>query len=1010
MFHFRQGKPIATSVPVIHYHANDDELEEIYPSSDEERRLTPEFEKISSKVTSAPLKCTERKSLHELDVSENSSETRSISAENILPEGGTPPLGPWKMFSEIRGKIAKTFEEKLSEIKSDKRKQSYSRAESSSISDSEDQGNVTPCDEKAGDKQVNEQPATAVVHRRGNPVRYVAFSGVKTGLKDKSLQDESVESGVEASEFSQDIIDDAVPPIKSDSPKTESSDNTTQMIRNSPRHQQSSHTHSIMPSKQTNFKVIFSHLVKHLFYQAMFKSIAVLIAISCIYYVISIPEYLFGLTIGVFATITFYDTVAKFKESLTTLPDEKFVSRPIIPVLEIPAVEEHAVVERFQGWLNELPHRYNPSNYRVARTKSVFFRLEGNILRIMETRMKIPKKAVWDEPKHKLKFTKRRVYDLTEATIELLPHGLTRRRRWSKKYPICITLKKNALVCNVTLKSSFNDDCSMGDYQYKAVSKNRVKYGPNKKCATKWEEISNDHGTWFIEAEDEESSIVGRNVEQEEEDDEDAAAEDDDDCFNYDDDDDDGESCNQDSNNDDISCEYVECDGLFPENEEAKKCAEEEEAKKRKEGKREDEVTNRIRRNAKKNRSDHRYKKDKEEKKRREALNGTKFKKRRSNVGIDIKIKGETEQVKEEDKRKKQTEEEQEEEMEDDDDDEDDDDEDDDDYNYDNREEEDEEAFATVEENDEEVEEGETQREEEKEEWERIDGSSQFKSLKGTFKKYPKKGEQNNELKLFIFARTDREKEDWYRRLSSAASRCNKVQDSLSFSADVSSTSMNVTSSAPQRTLTTESKNCISSINSFESVPELSYNAYMAKYLDVGPSSTSESSFSVHTDNTLWINCLIARILFDVHRCPETISLIQDKIQRKLSNIKLPYFMECLLVSDIAIGQGAPIIRNVTKPVTNERGLWLDLDITYKGSLTMTVETKLNLMKLTKTGGGSVSTNTSNSVAIPTEKHESVARSPIFDSDMEDTPETSTEDDDTTTSRTQLYSTAKETR
>lgn len=113
-----KGKPIATSVPVIHYHASDDELEEIYPSTDEEKQLTPEHEKSSSKVNSqTPSKCA-----HESDISENNSESRSISTENILLEGTPPSLDPWKVLSEIKGKITKTFEEKLCEIKSDKKK------------------------------------------------------------------------------------------------------------------------------------------------------------------------------------------------------------------------------------------------------------------------------------------------------------------------------------------------------------------------------------------------------------------------------------------------------------------------------------------------------------------------------------------------------------------------------------------------------------------------------------------------------------------------------------------------------------------------------------------------------------------------------------------------------------------------------------------------------------------------------------------------------------------------
>lgn len=137
-----------------------------------------------------------------------------------------------------------------------------------------------------------------------------------------------------------------------------------------------------------------------------------------------------------------------------------------------------------------------------------------------------------------------------------------------------------------------------------------------------------------------------------------------------------------------------------------------------------------------------------------------------------------------------------------------------------------------------------------------------------------------------------------------------------------------------------------------------------------------------------WVNALFGRILFDVHKYSEAINVIQDKIQRKLSNIKLPYFMESLSVSELVIGQGAPIIHSATKPFIDERGLWFDLEITYEGCLIMTIETKLNLMKLKR--ADSV-TPTFNDAEI--EKNIPI-KSPMFDSDVEDSPETSTEDED----------------
>ena len=75
----------------------------------------------------------------------------------------------------------------------------------------------------------------------------------------------------------------------------------------------------------------------------------------------------------------------------------------------------------------------------------------------------------------------------------------------------------------------------------------------------------------------------------------------------------------------------------------------------------------------------------------------------------------------------------------------------------------------------------------------------------------------------------------------------------------------------------------------------------------------------------------------------------------KLSNhvdfnlvLQVPYFIEELQVTDIHMGYEIPAIRNAGKPYIDERGFWVDLDVTYSGGFTMTIETKMNLMKLKK--------------------------------------------------------------
>lgn len=739
-----KGKPITTSVPVIHYRANDDELEELYPSSsDDERRLTPESDK---RIPSSPSKSSE----NGCQGMENDAEKRFID-DNAF-EGTPPSSDPWKVLSEIKGKITKTLEEKLSEMKSDKRKKKRRRhnKENSSISDSEETlGDVTPTDEKVNDRQQDKEFARG----KGNAARFVGFSQVRTGLKTKNSQDDSVESGVEAAESSE-LVPEPLPYELQDDLRAEDGRENDVTCRRGLFNQPAD-----VQTKEVKFNALLNHAKDHIFQLLTKQLAALLVLVLAFCFLIPLPAHLVGFSAGVFVTVVVYKLVQRIKEILTT-PLDKEPAHVAMPVLEIPAAEEHAVQERYEGWLNELPYTYDPHNYHVARTKSVFFSLEGGVLRVTETRMKVPKRAVWDEPKRKYKFSRKRVYNLTGAKVELIPEGLTRRRRWSKKYPICITLDQSALVDSTSLsdwtdlgKESFDDEKKI--IQVEGAS----------------QEIEESTLGEETKSEDEDSRLEYFNEEDE---------------FKIDEDDDDDDFSQSKS----IRSIYEDC----RDNEEATKC------------------------------------------------------------------------------------------------------------------------------------------------------------------------------RLYVFARADREKEDWFRRLASAASLSRKRHSICSVNDSVSCANAISAQSDVAETKSLEATS-----------PEVTYSTYMSKYLNTDPDDSPRES------DVLWANCLLGRLVFDMHSCPETINLIQDKIQRKLSNIKLPYFMESLLVTEVVIGQDAPTIHKVAKPTLDERGLWFDLNISYKGSVTMTVETKLNLMKLTR--ASSVPSDIVDEKPVPT-------RSPIFDSDVEDSPETSTEDED----------------
>lgn len=101
-----------------------------------------------------------------------------------------------------------------------------------------------------------------------------------------------------------------------------------------------------------------------------------------------------------------------------------------MPILEIPAVEEHKTIKTYAGWMNEI-NCYDPNTFSFNMTRAVYIRLDGNALKLSGTNARIPKRRMWNEPaidRSKILFTDHRSYDLTDARIELLPLGLAKKR------------------------------------------------------------------------------------------------------------------------------------------------------------------------------------------------------------------------------------------------------------------------------------------------------------------------------------------------------------------------------------------------------------------------------------------------------------------------------------------------------------------------------------------------------------------------------------------------------
>ncbi|XP_055840643.1 uncharacterized protein LOC129908277 isoform X3 [Episyrphus balteatus] len=126
------------------------------------------------------------------------------------------------------------------------------------------------------------------------------------------------------------------------------------------------------------------------------------------------------------------------EKSTFKIPDFKNM-----PICEIPAVEEHKTVKTYTGWMNEI-HSYDPGNFHVSMTKSVYVKLDGSMLRISNTTAHVSKRQMWNEPaidRKTITFTRHRTFNLLGCRIEMLPRGLARKRYFSRKYPMQLIIK-----------------------------------------------------------------------------------------------------------------------------------------------------------------------------------------------------------------------------------------------------------------------------------------------------------------------------------------------------------------------------------------------------------------------------------------------------------------------------------------------------------------------------------------------------------------------------------------
>ncbi|XP_029555143.1 testis-expressed protein 2-like [Salmo trutta] len=229
---------------------------------------------------------------------------------------------------------------------------------------------------------------------------------------------------------------------------------------------------------------------------------------------------------------------------------------------------------------------------------------------------------------------------------------------------------------------------------------------------------------------------------------------------------------------------------------------------------------------------------------------------------------------------------------------------------------------------------------------------------------------------LYLFGRTGREKEEWFHHFLSSSMVMEKEKERPGRCVTRSDVPMVQGVSPSRRFQGSKMRSTEEDLPSPPSTPSiqpsragsplLDYPTYMARFLaseqpsplpsphlnstETSPTNKCTCEF-LGEGQTDWVNALIGRIFLDFLREKYWADIVSRKIQRKLSRITLPYFMNELTLTELDMGSCLPQITSASRPVVNSRGLWLELEVVYTGALQITLETKINLSKLGKEGG-----------------------------------------------------------
>ncbi|KRT81306.1 hypothetical protein AMK59_5952, partial [Oryctes borbonicus] len=486
-----KGKSLTTSVPsmAIRFNATAEEIEEVFTK--EEDDSGPMNDNAPSTEKSVETETNLKRSILPI----LGKRSTSIDVNSANAQESSSPSDPWRFLSDIKGKITKSVEVRLTEYKArtmdnegspkitakDKMKDSK---ENSSLSDSEEASessisrtcgivsttegvemssddDETPSlsEEEKQQQQANRHDydtkntqqqqrsvrrrfrVTGGDHKSSSPVKEGSLAGAfLENIQKVNDDDDAIESGVDA--LSADLH------VSNFSVDSENVLNVHQVTGSDIRNAE-------FGLDDRDLEMVFSPIgyvdlrsrsdttqpINWL--EIAYKNKPMVVTFLCLllYFYLPLSLYTSGFIAGALAVSVVWCVYIR----LVSYDHPLKPSTSYIPVIEMPSAKEYQPLKKYEGWMNEYPEEYNPLTYHVSQTQPVYLRLQGNFLKVSHTRQKIPKRAMWNEPEHKFVFTRHRIYNLLGAKVLLLPEGLARVRQWSKKYPICIVLNKDQM-------------------------------------------------------------------------------------------------------------------------------------------------------------------------------------------------------------------------------------------------------------------------------------------------------------------------------------------------------------------------------------------------------------------------------------------------------------------------------------------------------------------------------------------------------------------------------------